>query len=64
MVIRLTFLFSRWNKESKTDDSVIISSLAFSSEAKISSDSLCPTPTLVWNSRFGNQGANFNLRSD
>ena len=28
MVIRSTFLFSHWNRESKTDDPVIISSLA------------------------------------
>ena len=43
MVIRSTFLFSHWNRESKTDDPIIISSLAFNSETKISSDSLCPT---------------------
>ena len=30
-------------KRSKTDDPVIISSLAFNSETKISADSLCPT---------------------
>ena len=40
MVVRSTFLFSHWNRESKTDDPVIISSLAFNSETKISSDSL------------------------
>ena len=38
MVIRSTFLFSHWNRKSKTDDPVIISSLAFNSETKISSD--------------------------
>ena len=43
MVIRSTFLFSHWNKESKTDDPVIISSLAFNSGTEMSSDSLCPT---------------------
>ena len=43
MVIRSTFLFSHWNRDSKTDDPVTISSLAFNSERKISSDSLCPT---------------------
>ena len=43
MVIRSTYLFSHWNRESKTDDPVIISSLAFNSGTKISSDSLCPT---------------------
>ena len=30
-------------RESKTDDPVIISSLAFNSETKLSSDSLCPS---------------------
>ena len=35
MVIRSTFLFSDWNRESKTDDPAIISSLAFNSETKI-----------------------------
>ena len=44
MVIRSTCLFSHWNRKSKTDDHVIVSSLAFNSETKISSDSLCPTP--------------------
>ena len=38
MVIRSTFLFSHWNRESKTDGPVIISSLAFNSGTKISSD--------------------------
>ena len=45
MVIRSTFLFSHWNRDSKTDNPVIISSLAFNSETKISSHSLCPTLT-------------------
>ena len=35
-MIRSTFLFSHWNRESRTDDPVTIS------ETKISSDSLCP----------------------
>ena len=43
MVIRSTFLFSHWNRKSKTDNHVIVSSLAFNSETKIPSDSLCPT---------------------
>ena len=49
---KINILFSHWNRESKTDDPVIISSLAFNSETKISSDSLCltililPHPTL------------------
>ena len=30
-------------RENKTDDPVIVSSLAFNSKTKISSDSLCPT---------------------
>ena len=43
MVIRSTFLFSHGNRKSKTDDLLTISSLAFNSETKVSSDSLCPT---------------------
>ena len=43
MVIRSTFLFSSWNRNSKTDDPVIISSLTVTPETKTSSDSLCPT---------------------
>ena len=43
MVIRSTCLFSHWNGKSKTDDHVIVSSLAFNSETKISFDSICPT---------------------
>ena len=31
MVIRSTFLFSHWNRKSKTDDSVILSSLVYNS---------------------------------
>ena len=37
-----TFLFSHWNRKSK-NDSVIISSLAFTPETNMLSDSLCPT---------------------
>ena len=53
MVVRSIFLSSDSNRESKTDDAVIISSLAFNSETKVSSDLLCPTililphPTLL-----------------
>ena len=53
MVIRSTFLFSHLNKESKTDYLVIMTSLAFAPETKMSPDSLCPTililphPTLL-----------------
>ena len=43
MVKRFTSLFFHWNRKSKIDDSVIISSLAFTPETKTSSDSLCPT---------------------
>ena len=43
IVVRSTFLFSHWNRESKTDYPVIIRSLAFNSETKVSSTSLCPT---------------------
>ena len=43
MVIRSTFLFSHWNRKSKTDDRVTVISLAVNSETKILSDSLCPT---------------------
>ena len=43
MVIRSTRLFSHWNRKSKTDYPVIVSPLAFNSETKVSSDSLCPT---------------------
>ena len=39
----INIFISHWNRESKTDDPVIISSLTFNSETKISSDSLCPT---------------------
>ena len=52
MMIKSTFLFFHWDRESKTDDPVIISSLVFNSETKILSDSLCltililPHPTL------------------
>ena len=42
-VIRSTFLFSHWNRESRTGDPVTLIYLAFNSETKISSDSLCPT---------------------
>ena len=38
MVIRSKFLFFHWNKKSKTDDPVIISSLALTPEKKVSSD--------------------------
>ena len=34
-VTRSTFLFSHWNRKSKTDDPVIVSSLAFNSGTKI-----------------------------
>ena len=34
MLMRSTFLFSHWNRDIKTDDPVIISSLAFNSEQK------------------------------
>ena len=53
MVIRSTFLFSHWNRESKTDDPVIISSLAFSAETKISSDSLYPTIVILSHPTLG-----------
>ena len=43
MVMRLTFLFYNSNTKSKHDVPVIISSLAFTLETKMSSDSLCPT---------------------
>ena len=43
MVKRSTFLFFFQNRKSKVDDPVIISSLAFTPETKMSSDSLCPT---------------------
>ena len=39
-MVRSTFLFSHWNRESKTDDPAIVNSLAFNSETKVSSDSL------------------------
>ena len=35
MVTRSTFLFFHWNRKSKTDDPVIVSSLAFNSGTKI-----------------------------
>ena len=35
MVKRVTFLFFHWNKKSKIDDPVIVSSLAFTPETKI-----------------------------
>ena len=53
MVIRSTFLFSHWNRKSKTDDPVIVSSLAFTSETKISSDSLCPNLPYSMSRRHG-----------
>ena len=43
IVIRSTFLFSDWNRESKTDDPVIISSFALNSETKVSSPPFCLT---------------------
>ena len=39
---KINILYSHWNRESKTDDPVIISSLAFNSETKIASDPLYP----------------------
>ena len=39
-VKRSTFLFFHWNRKNNIDDPVIISSLAFTSETKMSSDSL------------------------
>ena len=35
MVTKSTLLFSHWNRKSKTDDPVIVSSLAFNSGTKI-----------------------------
>ena len=49
MVKRSTLLFFHWNRKSKTDDRVIIISLAFIPETKMSSDSLCPTLPLTLN---------------
>ena len=42
MLKKSTFLFFHWNRKSKVDDPVIISSLAFTPET-MSSDSLYPT---------------------
>ena len=70
MVIRSTFLFAHWKRKSKTDDPVIVNSLPFNSETKISYDSLCPTililphPTLIlltWiqNDLYPNPGGDY-----
>ena len=54
MMKRSTFSFFHWNGNSKIGDPVIISSLPFTPEAKMSSDSLYPTilnlphPTLLY----------------
>ena len=58
MMIRSTFLFSNWNRKSKTDHIVIISSLTVTLETKTASDSLCPIililpyPTLLLTDTF------------
>ena len=41
---RSTFLLFHWNRKSKIDDPVIISSLPFTPETKLSSDSAPPYP--------------------
>ena len=43
MVKRSLFLFFRWKRKSKIDDPVTIRSLTFTTEIKMSSDSLCPS---------------------
>ena len=45
MVKRSTFLFFHWNRKDNIDDPATISSLAFTSETKMSSDSLFPHHT-------------------
>ena len=43
MVKRSDSFIFHWNRKGKNDDPVIISSLAFTPETKMSSNSLCPT---------------------
>ena len=43
MMKRSIFSFFDWNRKSKIEDPVIISSLSFTAETKISSDSFYPT---------------------
>ena len=56
MVIRSTCLFSHWNRKSKTDDPVIVSSLRFNSETKIS-ESLRPTILILPHPTLTNPGS-------
>ena len=47
MVMRSLNLFSHWNRKSETDDPVILSSLDFTPETRMSSDSLCPAMLIL-----------------